>query len=220
MRIIHVLAGSAALAFALPAAAQTPQAGAQTPPAAGQARPGRAAQYTRVSGEVIAITDKEMTVRAADGKTTTFSVGRVMIPRVIPSSTIKAGDFVATTNITVDENSGRATELRVLPPPDAGRAGQGESYPMGGQAGRSMTNAPVAKVVDTPEGRVLTTRIPGGERRIILPDTVKVIGYTVVDKAAIKPGWHVQAILNPGPDGKLVPVQILTGENGAAPPAR
>lgn len=207
MRTIHLLSGIFALGLALPAMAQAPA------PVQSRAN----AQYTRVNGEVVSINEKETTLRAADGKVTTFQTGRVMIPHEVPASTIKTGDFVATTNITIDEKSGRATELRVFPP-DSGRPDQGESYPMGApNSTRIMTNAPVARVVQTPEGRVLTTRIPGGERTIILPDTVKVTGYKVVDVKTIKPGWHLQALLSPGPDGKLQPVQILMNENGAPP---
>ena len=63
-------------------------------------------------------------------------------------------------------------------------------------------------------------KFPGGERQILLPSTVRVIGQRAIDKAAFKPGWHVSVIAHP--DARTF--QVLPwrpgGENGAVPPGR
>lgn len=210
MRTFMSLAALAALSATFPAGAQ--------PAPAGQTA---TRSISRVSGEIVAMTATELTVRGADGKTTAIpfpATAPLYVARPIPASAIKPGDFVATTNLNLDDKSGRAVELRVYPA-NSGTAAQAASYPMG-QPNTTMTNAPVATVTDNPDGRTLTVRYPGGERKIVLPASVRVIGHTAIDRASLRPGWRISAILRPGPDGKLVPIQLLTGENGAAPPMR
>lgn len=209
MRIITSLAALAVLSAPLPLAAQ---------PASAQVMP---RSISRVVGEIVSLTASELTVRGADGKTSTIPLpepGRIYVSRVIPASAIRPGDFVATTNLNLDDKSGRAVELRVYPG-NSGTAAQAASYPMS-QPNTTMTNAPVATITDNPDGRTLTVRYPGGERKIVLPARVRVIGQTAIDASALRPGWQVSAIMRPGADGKPVPVQLLTGENGAAPPTR
>jgi len=119
MRIIPTLALPAALAFALPAAAQTPPT---PPPAAPPAAPARtpspASQYVRVQGELVSLSATDVVVRAADVKTSSFVLtpaSLFFVSAPMPASAIKPGDFIATTNINIDDRSGRATELRVYP---------------------------------------------------------------------------------------------------------
>jgi hypothetical protein len=174
-----------------------------------------------VRGELVSFSATDVVVRAADGKITTFlltpnSLFFVSAPML--ASAIKPGDFIATTNINIDERSGRATELRVYPA-SAARGGQASSYPMG-RPNTTMTNAPVAEVTDNAEGRVIKVKFPGGERQILLPSTVKVIGQTAIDSSAFKPGWQVAVIARPDAKGALAVTNLQTGENGAAPPAR
>lgn len=222
MRLFTSLAALAALSATLPACSQSDTAQSDT--AKSDAAQSDAAQVTprsitRVEGEIVSVGETDLTVRGADGKETTIPLpqdGRIFVSRVIPASTIKPGDFVATTNLNLSDNSGRAVELRVYPA-RSGTASQAASYPMA-QPNTTMTNAPVAEVSDNSDGRTLTVRYPGGERTIILPSDVHVLGQTSLDKAALQPGWKVNAILRPGPDGALVTIQLLTGENGAAPP--
>ena len=147
MRIIRALAVLAAFAFALPATAQTPPA---TPPARAPS------QYVRVQGELVSLSATDVVVRTADGKTSSFVLtpnSLFFVSAPMPASAIKPGDFIATTNINIDDHSGRATELRVYPA-SAARGGQASSYPMG-QPNTTMTNAPVAEVTDNAEGRVI-----------------------------------------------------------------
>ena len=106
MRIIHAVAAAVAFIVALPAAAQT----AQTPQAA-------MAQFSRVEGELVSMTDTDITVRAADGKTSNLALGpnlMIYVSRVIPSSAIKPGDFVATTNVNTSDK--RAIAAIMSPP--------------------------------------------------------------------------------------------------------
>ena len=214
MRIIHALAVPAAFAFALPALAQTAPA---TPAPAAPAR----VQYTRVQGELVSLSAKDVVVRAADGKTTSFVLtptSQFFVSAQMPASAIKPGDFVATTNVNIDDHSGRATELRVYPA-SAAVGGQASSYPMAAP-NTTMTNAAVAEVTDNADGRVIKVKYPGGERQILLPSTVKVIGQTALDRSAFKPGWHVVVIARPDASGALAVTNLQTGANGAPPPAR
>ena len=205
---IALLALAAALC-ATPALAQSQTAA----PAAQATQPTR----VRVTGTVTAVNATQMTVRAADGTSTTmgFAPGWLLvIGHPIAASDIHVGDFVATANSNVDDRSGRSVELRVFPP--GVHLGEG-SRPMAD--GNTMTNGTVGTVTDVSGGRQMVVSYPGGQRTITLPSDIVVVGQHLGDHAQLAAGWTVFVFANAGENG--APPQafyVYTGENGAAPP--
>jgi len=199
----------AAAALAAPALAQT----ATTTAAPAQAP----ASYTRLSGTVTTVSATALTVRAADGSSSTvgFAPGWLLvIGKPIAASDIHVGDFVATANSNVDDNSGRSVELRVFPP--GVHLGEG-SRPMAD--GNTMTNGTVGTVTDVSGGRQMVVSYPGGQRTITLPSTITVVGQHLAEHSQLAAGWNVRVLANPGENGG--PAQafyVYSGENGAAPP--
>ena len=183
-----------------------------------QAAPAQApVSYTRLSGIVAAVSATQLTVRAADGTSSTvgFAPGWLLvIGKPIAASDIHVGDFVATANSNVDDNSGRSVELRVFPP--GVHLGEG-SRPMAD--GNTMTNGTVGTVTDVSGGRQMVVSYPGGQRTITLPSTITVVGQHLAEHSQLAPGWTVRVLANPGENGG--PPQafyVYSGENGAAPP--
>ena len=200
-----------ALAAALCAAPALAQS--QTAVPAAQAQTTR----VRVTGTVTAVSATQMTVRAADGTSTTlgFAPGWLLvIGHPIAASDIHVGDFVATANSNVDDNSGRSVELRVFPP--GVHLGEG-SHAMAD--GNTMTNGTVGTVTNVSGGRQMVVSYPGGQRTITLPSDIVVVGQHLGDHAQLAAGWTVFVFANAGENG--APPQafyVYTGENGAAPP--
>ncbi len=138
----------------------------------------------RVGGEVTAINGSNITVRGADGATSTFAVApdaAIVKTRPIDASEIHAGDFVATANTNNADGTGTSTELRVFPP--GMHLGEG-SYPMD-EPNTTMTNATVARVVNVAGGRQLTVTYganasnnsAAGTRTITLPASIQVVQW-------------------------------------------
>jgi hypothetical protein len=202
-----------ALAAALCAAPALAQSQTTAPAAQAQAAPTR----IRVTGTVTAVSATQLTVRAADGTSTTmgFAPGWLLVVgHPIAASDIHVGDFVATANANVDDTSGRSVELRVFPP--GVHLGEG-SRPMAD--GNTMTNGTVGTVTDVSGGRQMVVSFPGGQRTITLPADITVVGQHLAEHSQLAVGWTVFLFANAGENG--APPQafyIYTGENGAAPP--
>jgi hypothetical protein len=151
----------------------------------------------RVAGEVTAASATSLSVKGADGKIVQVAVAPKVIvaaSKPISASDIKAGDFVATGNTTIGNNVGRSTELRVMAP--GVQIGEG-NRPMP-QPDMMMTHGSVAAIKEGQDGRDLLVRYPGGERHVVVPPDVRVIGQTPLTMADLKPGMQVMAILNAG----------------------
>ena len=183
----------AAAALAAPALAQT----------ATQAAPAQAStptsSWVRASGTVTAVSATALTVRAADGTSTTvgFAPGwNLVVGHPISASDIHVGDFVATANSNVDDHSGRSVELRVFPP--GIHLGEG-SRPMAD--GNTMTNGTVGTVTDVSGGRQMVVSYPGGQRTITLPSNITVVGQRIADHSELVVGWNVFVLANPGENG-------------------
>jgi hypothetical protein len=164
---------------------------------------------------VTAVSGALLSVRADDGTTTTVALSPgwlLVIGRPISASDIRVGDFVATANSNIDDNSGRSVELRVFPP--GVHLGEG-SRPMAD--GNTMTNGAVGEVTDVEGGRELLVRYPGGERHVMLPSDIVVVGQRLGDHALLAPGWQVR-VLATGEAGALTTSYVYSGENGLAPP--
>ena len=110
---------------------------------------------------------------------------------------IKPGDFIASNNLNVDPTSGTATELRIFEPSYRPEYGS-HAMPTHGY---TMTHALVASSTPSQEGQRLVVTYPAGTRNILVPPTIKVIGYTIEDHRLAKPGTIVTAVTRKDPDG-------------------
>src|SRR5580698_10651578 len=71
------------------------------------------------SGTLVSVDGDSVTLQDKDGKSFVVQMTpgwTVSVNHTGDAGTIKAGDFVATTNVPVDANTGKSTELRVLEP--------------------------------------------------------------------------------------------------------
>lgn len=155
---------------------------------------------TPFSGTLVSVNGDNVTLKNKDGKEVVVQMTpgwTVSIPRVAEAGAIKPGSFVATANASVDANSGKSTELRVLEPgyrPEEGTHG------MEGSANQ-MTHGTVANATKTSAGVELNVTYPGGSRRIIVPSEVTVTFFDPQDRNSLKPGVGVSGVTRKGPDG-------------------
>jgi len=171
----------------------------------------------RVAGAVTAASATSVTVKTADGKEVQVSATPNVIvatSKPITASEIKQGDFVASGNATIAENTGRANEIRVMAP--GVRIGEGNrAMP---QPNMMMTHGDVVAIKESDQGRDLLVRFPGGERHVVVPPNTRVTGQTPLKMADLKPGVQVTVILNSAPGTAPTTNYILV--NPPAPVAR
>lgn len=201
----------------IPHAATPAAAPAPTPSPTAAAQPAQA--NVRVGGEVTAIDGGNITVRGADGASSTFALAPdawIIKTRPIQASDIHPGDFVATANTNNADGTGTSTELRVFPP--GMRLGEG-SYPMQ-EPNTTMTNATVAHVVTVDGGRQLTvtyganpdTNSSAGTRTITLPENVQVVQWYRAQVSDVHVGVRVRGRAHAGASGGVVADFVLVDD--------
>jgi hypothetical protein len=189
---------------------------AQMPAAPGAAN---ANAQTRVTGTLTAIASDGIKVRDANGQEVAMGIAptiTVVAARPVAKESIKAGDFVASANLNQADGVGRSIEIRLFEP--GSRAGEG-NRPMtqaGAAPGQMMTNATVTKVAQSGAGLELDVQFPGGERHLVVPPEVTIMGSYPVEPATLKPGMAVTVTGTRDAGGVLSATRV---QIAAAPPA-
>jgi hypothetical protein len=156
---------------------------------------------TSFSGTLVSIDGDSVTLQDKDGKKSVLQMTpgwTVSVNRAADADAIKAGDFVATTNIPVDDKTGKSTELRILEPgyrPEQGTHAVSPSNP------NMMTHGTVKSATRTAEGVQLEVIYPNGSRHIVVPPGVPITLSDPLARSVLKPGVAVSGVTRPGPDG-------------------
>ena len=215
----RTLAATAAVALAV---------AAFTAPVAAQSQP------QRFAGEIAAIAPGTLTLR----------VGAETVPMRLPDdaritarskadwSAVTTGGYVGTTAVPQADGTLLAKEVHVFTEAQRG-TGEGH-YPMSNpgdtmtnatvssmSAARprdTMTNATVAGSTAAGGGHRMTLTYKGGEKTIVVPDSVPIITSEPGDRSLLTPGAHVVAYARRGTDGTLSVERVSVGRNGFATP--
>ncbi len=130
-------------------------------------------------------------------------------------TSIQPGSFIGTA--ALPRVDGRLEALEVVVFPEAAR-GSGEGhYPWDLKPDSSMTNATVADLARSPNGRTLTLRYKDGEKTVIVPDGVPIVTFRPGDRTLIVPGAKVFIVADVSDDQYTVR-RLLIGRNGLTPP--
>ena len=141
-----------------------------------------------------------------------FSVNEVL---AIEPAAIKPGSYVGAAAVPATDGTLRALEVLVFP---EGARGSGEGHsPWDLQPGSTMTNATVAELAASPQGRRLTLRYKDGEKTIVVPENVPIVTFKPGDKSLIVPGANV-IVFAQTREGKPTALRALAGRGSFAPP--
>jgi hypothetical protein len=163
----------------------------------------------RLRGTIVSLADDALVVKTSEGVTTKFKLADdVLITENEPSdvAAIKPGDFVASAAVRGDDGNLHSTDLRIFP--EALR-GIGEGQRPMQDAGKTMTNAAVAKVVSAAEGQILIVNFKGGSDRLLVGPGVPVIKVVIAGREALVPGLNVFVFAIKAADGTLTAKRIL-----------
>ncbi len=172
----------------------------------------------RLRGTVESFAAPTLVIKERSGKLITLTLpDETGIAEVIPTdiSSIQPGSFVGTA--AMPRADGKLESLEVVVFPEAAR-GTGEGhYPWDLKPDSSMTNATVADLARSPDGRALILRYKDGEKTVIVPNGVPVVTFRPGDRALIVPGAKVFIVAEPK-DDQFTVKRLLIGRNGFQPP--
>jgi hypothetical protein len=128
---------------------------------------------------------------------------------------IKPGSYIGTAAIPQPDGSQKALEVHVFPP---AMAGTGDGHrPFDLAPNSTMTNGTVGDLVAS-NGRTLTLKYKGGEKKIVVPDDVPIVNIEPGDRSLLVVGAKVVVRTRKEADGSLTATSINAGKNGVTPP--
>lgn len=159
-----------------------------------------------------------ITVRERSGEVVTLALAdNLVVTEVQPISmqAIQPGAFIGTAALPLPDGTLQALEVHVFP--ESGR-GTGEGHrPFDLQPGSTMTNATIADLVGTPQGRRLTLRYKDGEKTVLVPDGTPIITFKPGERSLLVVGAKV-TITAELREGKPTALRVLAGRDGFVPP--
>jgi len=206
-----VLAIAAVAALALSACMQQP-----APPPAAAASPAP----TRIRGTVDSLNGQTLIVnKRGGGQAVVALASNYAVLGVVkrPLSSIKPGDYVASTSILGKDGKLHATEVHVFPESMRG-TGEGQ-FPWDLYPNSVMTNATVGQVAKSKDGgRILTVTFKGQSSEVYVGPKVPVVGYAPGNSTLLRRGKAVFIVAQRYPDGSLTANRVTAEMKGVKPP--
>jgi RNase P/RNase MRP subunit p29 len=181
-------------------------------------RPGRLRTDTGVRGAIVSTSGDNLVVKTNRGAEQAIKLDkdtRVAAISLANINDIKPGSYIGAAAIPQPDGSQKALEVHVFPP---ALAGTGDGHrPFDLAPNSTMTNGTVGDVVAS-NGRTLTLKYKGGEKKIVVPEDVPIVNIEAGDRSLLVVGAKVVVRARKNPDGSLTAVSISAGKNGVAPP--
>ena len=172
----------------------------------------------RLRGTVVSYTAPNLVIKERSGKVMSLTMpDETGVVEVIPTdiTSIQPGSFIGTAALT--RADGKLEALEVVVFPEAAR-GSGEGhYPWDLKPDSSMTNATVAELARSSNGRTLVLRYKEGEKTVIVADGVPIVTFRPGDRTLIVPGAKVFIVADVTDDTFTVR-RMMIGRNGLTPP--
>jgi hypothetical protein len=172
----------------------------------------------RLRATVVSYAAPNLVIKERSGKVMSLTVpDETGVVEVIPTdiTSIQPGSFIGTA--ALPRADGKLESLEVVVFPEAARgAGEGH-YPWDLKPESSMTNATVADLARSANGRTLILRYKDGEKTVIVPDGVPIVTFRPGDRTLIVPGAKVFIVADVS-DDQFIVRRLLIGRNGLTPP--
>jgi hypothetical protein len=174
---------------------------------------------SRLRGTIEAVDGDMLAVKSRSGDDVKVHLAadlRVAGIAKIALSDIKAGSYIGATTVPGPDGAHDAVEVHVFPEQMRG-TGEG-SRPWDSRPNSTMTNATVAETLESSDGRTLTIKYKGGEKKVTVTPATAVVTYVPGDRADLKPGANIIAFIKSRPDGSFDADRISVGRDGLTPP--
>ncbi len=174
----------------------------------------------RVRGSIENVDGDVLTVKTREGQDVKIKLpdnARVLGIEKASIDDIKQGSYIGVSAMPQTDGSQKALHVHIFL--DAMR-GVAEGFgPWDVRPNSTMTNATVDNMVTGTDGRTITVKYKGGEKKIIVPPEAPIVKYVPGNKGELKPGakiFIVAAVKQP--DGTLEAPNVSVGLNGLTPP--
>lgn len=179
----------------------------------------------RIRATIEKFDNKMLTVKTEEGDELTLAVTpKTNISGVTARklTDIKPNDFIGVTAMEGTDKKLHATEVHIFPEAMRG-TGEGQ-HPLDKGPESSMTNAAVAGMVDSADGKTFTlrynNRVTGtvSSTDIDISPTIPVVAFTPADPSLLQPGAHTVMFVLKEEDGDLIALKIVAEKDGVRPP--
>ncbi|MDB5819247.1 MAG: hypothetical protein JWQ11_2887 [Rhizobacter sp.] len=166
---------------------------------------------TSINGDALVV----KTTRGADQAVALDATTRIAGISLAKIEDIKPGSYVGAAGIPQPDGSQKALEVHVFPPAMAG-TGDGHRQ-MDPASENTMTNGSVGDIVAS-NGRTLTLKYKGGEKKIVVPDDVPIVNIEPGDRSLLSVGTKVTVRARKNEDGSFTAIAVNAGKGGITPP--
>lgn len=213
---MHVKHGSGRISLVMAIALGTASAAL---PVQAQQTSADASQHVRIRGTVSSLDATTLTVKTREGGAASIALKPGwQVAGVTKASVddIKPGDFVGIASLPKADGGDGALEVLIFP---AAMKGTGEgSYSWDLKPNSSMTNATVADAVKSVEGRTVTVKYQGKEKKISIADGTPIVTFAPATAADLTPGTVVFVPAEKTGDGVISTSRVVVGTKGVVPP--
>ncbi|WP_034299299.1 DUF5666 domain-containing protein [Herbaspirillum sp. RV1423] len=173
---------------------------------------------TGIRGAITSVGSEKLVVKNNRGGEQTVALDqntRVAAISIANINDIKPGSYIGAAGIPQPDGSQKALEVHVFPP---SMAGTGDGHrPFDLAPNSTMTNGTVGDVVAS-NGRTLTLKYKGGEKKIVVPEDVPIVSIEAGERSLLVVGAKVVLRARKNADGSLTAVSVSVGKNGVTPP--
>lgn len=173
---------------------------------------------TAVRGAITSVSGDKMVVKNNRGADQTIMMDkdtRVASVSIARIDDIKPGSYIGAAGIPQPDGSQKALEVHVFPPSMAGTGDGHRAFDLAPNS--TMTNGTVGDVVAS-NGRTLTLKYKGGEKKVVVPDDVPIVNLEAGDRSMLVAGAKVVLRARKNADSSLTAVSVNVGKNGIKPP--
>jgi len=172
-----------------------------------------------VRGTITALEGNVLSVKSRDGRDLKINLAPkfgVRAAKALTLADIKPGDLVGPASRKRPDGTLVAISLQVFTPDRRGNIPEG-NMPWDLEPGSVMTNATVAGMVQTRNGRELTLEFKGGSQKVIVPEGVPIFTALPGDRSLLVPGAYVVIGAQVAADGTISAAGGTVSKDGVRP---
>ncbi|MGB7543070.1 MAG: hypothetical protein WBM28_13775 [Burkholderiales bacterium] len=172
-----------------------------------------------IRGTITGLEGNVLSVKSRDGKDLKINLAPnfgVRAAKAITLADIKPGDLVGPASMKRPDGTLVAISLQLFTPDRRGNIPEG-NMPHDLEPGSVMTNATVAGMVQTANGRELTLEYKGGSQKVIVPEGVPMFTALPGDRSLLVPGAYVVIVAQVAADGTISAAGGTVSKDGVRP---
>ncbi len=172
-----------------------------------------------VRGTITGLDGNVLSVKSRDGRDLKINLAPnfgVRAAKAITLADIKPGDLVGPASMKRPDGTLVAISLQLFTPDRRGTIPEGHQ-PWDLEPGSMMTNATVAGMVQTANGRELTLAYKGGSQKVIVPEGIPMFTALPGDRSLLVPGVYISFGTQVAADGTISAAGGTVSKDGVKP---